>query len=455
MSSSYILLANLRAGRCSNTAEVRLLRFWEARNSTLIHGSINSSRIDTFRRRLSEGSVYFLSGFDIARSNPKFRLFDSPVSIRFNDETFFETKTDSDKDIPTELFRFRSHEQLLTLANTNRDLPDIVGEVSSVRSTITDGLRGPQRVMMTLHLEGDVNVCVSMFDDRAVTFQTKFDEHSSEPKVILFTNINPKVVGGKLFLNATSGTYFYFDCETSAGKEHYERLVGDRANASSSKSKVNIEFLCKAEVTNLQSEKGWCYIGCSKCAKKLQPDEISFTCLSCDRENTTGVLRYRVEFSVADHTDEAVFVAFDIEIAKLTNIQASEAAHILGAGVDARVDNDFPPFLNEVVGKTFTFQLKLGEFNFTSKHQSFTVSRIISEHERAPLPAFVNDGDNHGPDDNGDGAELADCVAQKIDESTVVNNKASASNVPYHGPQAANKQKLVNDGNVKKKARKE
>ncbi|CAN6865575.1 unnamed protein product [Brassica oleracea] len=416
MSSSYVLLANLRAGRCSNTAEVRLLRFWEARNSTLIHGSINSSRIDTFRRRLSEGSVYFLSGFDIARSNPKFRLSDSLVSIRFNDETFFETKTDSDKDIPTELFRFRSHEQLLTLANTNRDLPgisllfnkliqlpsftsinvfflifqDIIGEVSFVRSTITYGLRGPQRVMMTLRLEG-------MFDDRAVTFQTKFDKHSSEPKVILFTNINPKVVGGKLFLNATSGTHFYFDCETSAGKEHYER--------------------------------------------------------------------YRVEFSEADHTDEAVFVAFDIEIAKLTNIQASEAAHILvstqnilhlhGAGVNARVDNDFPPFLNEVVGKTFTFQLKLGEFNFTSKHQSFTVSRIISEHERAPLPAFVNDEDNHGPDENGDGAELADGVAPKIDESTVVNNKASASNVPYHGPQAANKQKLVNDGNVKKKARKE
>ncbi|CAF1778622.1 unnamed protein product [Brassica oleracea var. botrytis] len=324
--SSYVLLANFGAGRCSNTAEVRLLRFWEARNvrkdgelmsldmllldeqSTLIHGSINSSRVDTFRRWLSEGSVYSLSGFDVARANPKFRLSDSPVSIRFNDGTFFETKTDSDKDIPTELFRFRSHEQLLTLANTNRELLDIVGEVSSVRSTITDGLRGPHHVMVTLCLEG-------MFDDRAVTFQTKFDEHISEPKVILFTSINPKVVGGKLFLNATSGTHFYFDCETSAGKEHYERLVGDGANASSSKSEVvsaqkiepltvaelnqyvlaadpqNIEFLCKAEVTSLQSEKGWCYIGCSKCAKKLQRDETSFTCLSCDRKNATGVLR--------------------------------------------------------------------------------------------------------------------------------------------------------------------
>lgn len=71
--------------------------------STLIHGSINSSRVDTFRRRLSEGSVYSLSGFDVARANPKFRLSDSPVSIRFNDGTFFEPKTDSDKDIPTEL----------------------------------------------------------------------------------------------------------------------------------------------------------------------------------------------------------------------------------------------------------------------------------------------------------------------------------------------------------------
>lgn len=30
--ASYTLLADLRAGRCSNTAEVRLLRFWESRN---------------------------------------------------------------------------------------------------------------------------------------------------------------------------------------------------------------------------------------------------------------------------------------------------------------------------------------------------------------------------------------------------------------------------------------
>ena len=106
----------------------RCLIVWfilDSLQSTLIHRSINSSRVDTFRRRLSEGSIYSLSGFNVARSNPKFRLSDSPVSIRLNDETFFETKTDSDKDIPTEIFRFHSHEQLLALTNTNRELPGI------------------------------------------------------------------------------------------------------------------------------------------------------------------------------------------------------------------------------------------------------------------------------------------------------------------------------------------
>ncbi|KAL0677823.1 hypothetical protein Bca4012_005804 [Brassica carinata] len=31
MANSFTLLADLEAGRCSNTAEVYLLRFWEAR----------------------------------------------------------------------------------------------------------------------------------------------------------------------------------------------------------------------------------------------------------------------------------------------------------------------------------------------------------------------------------------------------------------------------------------
>ncbi|KAJ4906217.1 Uncharacterized protein Rs2_09875 [Raphanus sativus] len=118
MASSYVLLGNLKAGRCSNMAEVRLLRFWEARN---VHKnnelmSVDLLLLDELNANPREHQL-----------QPKFRLSDSPVSIRLGDGTSFEANPDCEKDIPTEFFRFRNQEQLLALANTNRELPDVVG----------------------------------------------------------------------------------------------------------------------------------------------------------------------------------------------------------------------------------------------------------------------------------------------------------------------------------------
>ncbi|CAN6812219.1 unnamed protein product [Brassica oleracea var. botrytis] len=179
-------------------------------------------------------------------------------------------------------------------------------------------------------------------------------------------------------------------------------------------------------------------------------------------------LTYRVELSVADQTDDAVFVAFDMEMVKLTNIQASEAAQILGVGVDARVEDELPQFVADIVGKTFTFQLKLGEFNFTSKHQTFTISRIFTERQRAPLPAFVGDGDDHGPDDvipvqnpvapevspdtSTTVIEQAGGVAAVTGENPNANYQSSSSAVPG-GPLGSSKQIADPNENGKKKAR--
>ncbi|CDY68162.1 BnaCnng57810D [Brassica napus] len=70
MANPQVLLADLNAGRCSNVAEVRLLRYWEARN-----------------------------------------------------------------------------------VRKGGELMNIIGELSAIRSTITDRIAGAQRVMLTLRLE--------------------------------------------------------------------------------------------------------------------------------------------------------------------------------------------------------------------------------------------------------------------------------------------------------------
>ncbi|CAN6873090.1 unnamed protein product [Brassica oleracea] len=239
MANSRVLLADLKAGRCSNVAEVRLLRFWEARNvrkggepmsvdmlfvdenSTLMQGSVGANRQLRFRDRLSEGSLYTLTGFDVTRSNTNFRLSDAPFSIRFNEGTELDKIPASVRPIPTELFRFMPCSQILELANTGKQLP----------------------VVKTFVLPGH-----------------GADPGSSTSKVVHAQKVEPMTISelNKFITTADSQI---------------------------------IEFLCTAEVTGIQLDDGWCYIGCSGCSKKLIREISSFTCVSWNETNAVAALR--------------------------------------------------------------------------------------------------------------------------------------------------------------------
>ena len=87
---------------------------------------MNATRSQTYRQDFNEGFIYSLSGFDVTRSNSNFSLSDALVPIRFGEGIRFTQVTDSDKVIPTEMFRFQSYDQLLALANTDRQLPGLL-----------------------------------------------------------------------------------------------------------------------------------------------------------------------------------------------------------------------------------------------------------------------------------------------------------------------------------------
>ncbi|CDY09771.1 BnaAnng40820D [Brassica napus] len=69
--------------------------------------------------------------------------------------------------------------------------------------------------------------------------------------------------------------------------------------------------------------------------------------------------------AVSDASDSALFVAFDAEMNKLINGTSMEDAHNIA----------FPQCLRDILGRALTFQQKLSRFNFSSKHQSFTLTR--------------------------------------------------------------------------------
>ncbi|KAG2276067.1 hypothetical protein Bca52824_058622 [Brassica carinata] len=132
--------------------------------------------------------------------------------------------------------------------------------------------------------------------------------------------------------------------------------------------------------------------------------------------------------SVLDNTGTSAFLGFDTKVTKLTGIEASEAAQIV-------VDTDLPRSLADIVGSTYTFQLRLKDFNFTANHQTFTISLIFPARELAPMPTFA------------EGVQVPEAVTPGSDarlaNTCKVAEQATTSDVSLPGRLAAAKEQVV------------
>lgn len=78
-----------------------------------------------------------------------------------------------------------------------------------MNSTVTDPPHDKNRLMATIKMDND---------SQPVKLHNQLESMGGDPRVLVATSINPKIVGVRLFLNATSGTHIYFDKETTAGE---------------------------------------------------------------------------------------------------------------------------------------------------------------------------------------------------------------------------------------------
>ncbi|KAF3578137.1 hypothetical protein DY000_02034197 [Brassica cretica] len=450
MSTPRVFFSDLKSGKCSSAVEARLLRFWEAKNvkrggelmwvgmilidvnATMMQATMYANRLSRFRSKLAAGTMYTISGYDVARCAQNFRLTDSPLMIRFNDSTAFDELAEPVSPLPEEGFRFRDQSELIGLANTSTQLP---GEITAVKSNVSDTPGEKSRLMATIKLDKDSTVTLSLFESQAETFHKRLEDMHGDPRVVVATSINPKMIGGGLFLNATSGTHVYFDKETKPGEDYFYKLVA-RDNGVPSAAPLlkgyakvetltiselisfvasaqpqDIDFVCTGRVVRLDVDKGWCYVACAKCSKKLQRTVSALECVRCSNPNAVGVLRYRLELAIADSTAEDTFVCFDGVMTELHNLRASEAGQML---------------------------VRVSAFNFTAHHQTFTITRILKEHERIPAPDFVggNDEDDnnlggggHVPvrNDSGEGSSGPDKKADGPPADTAVEKSSRSS----------------------------
>ncbi|KAF2532965.1 hypothetical protein F2Q70_00031574 [Brassica cretica] len=141
-------------------------RFLTMFQATMMQATISASHLPQFRERLTAGTMFSVSGFDVSRCAQNFRLTDSSLLIRFNESTYFEELTEPVSPLPEEAFRFCNQSELIGLANTNTQLPesdidfklyvDIIGEILGVKSTVCDPPEEKNRVMVTTNSDETV-----------------------------------------------------------------------------------------------------------------------------------------------------------------------------------------------------------------------------------------------------------------------------------------------------------
>ncbi|XP_013639830.1 PREDICTED: uncharacterized protein LOC106345115 [Brassica oleracea var. oleracea] len=191
----------------------------------MIPATVNVNRLATHMPNLKSSSVYSLTVFDVTRCNQNYRLSDSALLIRFSDSNSFNEVKPAVL-IPLEFFWLRhNHSDMICLSNTNTQFLDLIGEITVVMSTVTDPSQDKNRVMATIKMDNDMYVTMSLFDSQAVKIHNQQETMRGNPRVVVATSVNPKMVGGRLFLNATSGTHIYFDKETTAGESFFYMLV--------------------------------------------------------------------------------------------------------------------------------------------------------------------------------------------------------------------------------------
>ncbi|XP_018459961.1 uncharacterized protein LOC108830889 isoform X3 [Raphanus sativus] len=227
-------------------------------NSTMMQASISASRLSRFQSKLAAGKMFSVSGFDVSRCAMNFRLSDSPLMFRFNDTTKFEELIEPVSPLPLECFRFRNQTELVGLANTNTQLPDIIGEITLVKSTVCDTPGEKNHVMATIRLDSDTTVTLSFFDAQAVAFHRKLEDMNGDPRVIVATSVNPKMVGGTVLTDPKFSCYYIIVVLTMLVSKQVKRTLHEVPIIKRRTYGTNMILIMPPRSCNLKDRKKRC-----------------------------------------------------------------------------------------------------------------------------------------------------------------------------------------------------
>nr|VDD33718.1 unnamed protein product [Brassica oleracea] len=247
----------------------RLIHLWEAQNphtktligeemllideqGNVIQGFIPASRVQTYLREMTSGSVYRLNKFFGSRSKVQFRVADHNVTVTFSWNTVLTPLQNSPVPFPEDRFRFHDHEEFEANCDLRGDLYDYVGHMRLINGRA-----------MTEHLIIDE---VDIAEKRHLVVHVQTHELGSNSgvanEVIADVVTKPETV--------TLGELFSYIKQETAKVAWFE---------------------CTATIDDVLHGSPWYYISCGGCNTKATKGPTSLVCTNkkCSKSEVVGV----------------------------------------------------------------------------------------------------------------------------------------------------------------------
>ncbi|KAH0892187.1 hypothetical protein HID58_054616 [Brassica napus] len=421
----------------------RLIHFWEARNphtktligeemllideqGNVIKGFIPASRVQTYLRKMTSGTVYRLNRFFGSRNKAQYRVADHNVTVTFSWNTVLTPLQNSPILFPEDRFRFHDHEEFEANCDLRGDLYDYVGHMRLINGQamtehlIIDESDIVEKRHLVVHVQthGGPVMKLYLWDQAATVFCQKFKSYGSTPRVLLVTTMNPKRIGGTLALTSMTSSRVFMDIDVQPTRDYLDWLGSNSGVANEVIADVVTKpetvtlgelysyikqetakvawFECTATIDDVLHGSPWYYLSCGGCNTKATKGPTSLVCTNkkCANSEVVGVPQYLTKISVYDKSEQAVFVLLGDAGRELTGKHASElVARYFEFNEDVGADHTVPvpQTLMDTIGQTRKFVVKVSQRNLTGKTQTITVTKVLPE--PAPQNAIEDPAD--------------------------------------------------------------
>uniref|UniRef100_A0A7N2M120 Uncharacterized protein n=1 Tax=Quercus lobata TaxID=97700 RepID=A0A7N2M120_QUELO len=439
MSKGYSFLDQISDAKETWRIRVRICRMWKAVNKrsgnnfisldmifidekkNLMHAIVRKNVFQKFSTILREGGTFIISNFKVIVTNKGYRPVSNDLNIIFLLTTSVKECNEESELIPMHAFEFATYDCINNRLNDNSYLTDIIGKLTAVGPIEQVHFHNGSTNIRNLQilLPEDKELQISLWDESAETITENDFKEDEGPYIIIVTSTTVKAFKGKLNLNTTSATKVYVNLDITevfelidrykVVEDEYDNVVRSipaRDKKPKSESELILQttmslaeikalewvegvkerfFTCYADIVNIETEFGWNYISCQLCKRKVKQQNNMFWCNSCNSESQFPMPSYKLQIQVKDHTGTASFVLFDKDAEKIIQKTAMELSS------KNQEPNKVPQEIQSLLGKSYTFQIKVDDYNVKEGWKVYTVTSVFKSESNKHLGNVVAD----------------------------------------------------------------